>query len=240
MTVSLEVCVDTVEGVLAAKAGGAARVELCAALSEGGLTPSSGMMQAAAGLEIAAFAMIRPRSGLFFFSEAEVEAMIEDVAAARRAGLQGVVLGVQAADGGLNLDALARLQDAAGDMGTTLHRVIDVVPDPLTAIDQAADLGFDRVLTSGAAPLAPDGAAMIRAMTERARGRLSVMPGCGLTPENVADVVQQTGAREVHAACAAPVPEAETFSDFDPPSGRMKTDENQVRDMVAALRRETH
>ena len=240
MTVNLEVCVDTIDGVLAAKAGGAARVELCAALSEGGLTPSPGMMRAAAKLQIPCYAMIRPRSGLFFFSEAEIEVMVGDVDAARRAGLAGVVLGVQEPRGGLNLDALARLREAARGMGTTLHRVIDVVPDPLAAVDQAAGLGFDRVLTSGAAPQAPEGLAMIRAMQVKANGRLSVMPGCGLTPGNLAEVVRQTGTREVHAACAVPVPDAETFSDFDPPSGRMKTDENQVREMVAVLRRETH
>ncbi len=238
--IDLEICVDTLDGALAAKSGGAARVELCSALSEGGLTPSAGLMRAAVGIGIPCFAMIRPRSGLFQFSEAEIEIMLTDVATARQAGLAGVVLGVQAADGGLNLDALARLRDAAVDMGVTLHRVIDVVPDPLVAVDQVASLGFNRILTSGAAPEAPDGVAMIKAMALRAGPGISVMPGCGLTHRNVAHVVRETGASEVHAACSVTLPEAQTFSDFDPPSGRLETDETLVRKMVAALRRESH
>jgi copper homeostasis protein len=234
--VGLEVCVDTLEGVLAAKAGGAVRVELCAALSEGGLTPPVGLMRAAARAEIPCFAMIRPRSGLFGFSAAEIAMMHDDIRAAREAGLAGVVLGVQAADGRLDMAALGALCRAADGMGRTLHRVMDVVPDPFEALEQAIALGFDRVLTSGGAPEAPGGVGVIAEMVTRSAGRISVMPGCGLTPENVAGVVAATGAREVHAACNMPVTDAETFSDFDPPSGRMKTDQDTVRRMVAALK----
>ena len=233
--IGLEVCVDTIEGVLAAQAGGAARVELCAALSEGGLTPPVGLMRAAAGLDIPCVAMIRPSSGLFHFGTAADRIMLDDISAAKDAGLAGVVLGVQAADGTLDLERLKRLCTAADGMETTLHRVIDVVPDPLVALDQAIELGFDRVLTSGAAPEAPEGAKMISDMVARTSGRLSVMPGCGLTPDNVAGIVARTGVSEVHAACSLKVPDAQTFSDFDPPSGRMKTEESEVRAMVTAL-----
>ncbi|MEM9427081.1 MAG: copper homeostasis protein CutC [Pseudomonadota bacterium] len=235
LMVALEVCVDTIEGVAAAKAGGATRVELCAALSEGGLTPPLGLMRAAAAVGIQCYAMIRPRSGLFDFSEAEIAMMHDDIQAARDAGLDGVVLGVQMADGRLDLDALRDLCASAGEMGKTLHRVIDVVPDPMEALDQVIALGFDRVLTSGTAPEAPEGCDVIAAMVARAAGRLSVMPGCGLTPENVVQIVGRTGASEVHAACNAAVSDAETFSDFDPPSGRMKTDPRAVAAMVSAL-----
>ena len=233
--VDLEVCVDTHEGVLAAKAGGAARVELCAALSEGGLTPPVGLMRAAAGADIPCYAMIRPRSGLFFFSDVEIAMMFDDIQAAKDAGLAGVVLGVQDAEGRLHGAVLADLRQAAGDMGATLHRVIDVVPDPMAALDQAIDLGFERILTSGTAAEAPLGEAVITAMVARAAGRISVMPGCGLTAENVGGLVRRTGVREVHADCATMVADAETFSDFDPPNGRRRTDENRVRAMVEAL-----
>lgn len=233
--VGLEVCVDTLEGVLAAKAGGAARVELCAALSEGGLTPPVGLMRAAAKTGIPCHAMIRPRSGLFRFSADEVAMMAEDVRAAKEAGLAGVVLGVQDAEGRLDTGALRGLMELARGMGTTLHRVIDVVPDTMEALDQAIALGFDRVLTSGGAQEAPEGEAVISEMVRRAEGRISVMPGCGLTPENVAGIVAKTGVSEVHAACSERVPEAETFSDFDPPSGRMRTSAGEVEKMVAAL-----
>lgn len=231
----LEVCVDTFEGAVAAVMGGAARIELCSSLSEGGLTPSVGLMRAAARLPVPTYAMIRPRSGLFHFSEAEMQIMLADIAAAREAGLAGVVLGVQGPDGELDVAMLGRMAAAAGDLGRTLHRVIDVVPDPLVALEQAADLGFERVLTSGAAPFAPDGVGLITEMVIRADGRIGVMPGCGLTAENVAGVLAATGAGEVHAACRVRVPGDPAFSDFDPPGGRYETSEDEVRAMVAAI-----
>ena len=231
----LEVCVDTIEGVTAAMNGGAGRIELCSSLSEGGLTPSAGLMQAAATLPIPCYAMIRPRSGLFEFSQAEVEIMMGDIATAKQAGLAGVVLGVQDATGGLNVSVLAQLLEAAGEMGANLHRVIDVVPEPLVALDQAIELGFERILTSGAEPLAPDGVGLIAEMVTRAGGRISIMPGCGLTADNVANVMDATGVHEAHAACNARVPGDPAFSDFDPPGGRFETSEAEVRAMVEQI-----
>lgn len=231
----LEVCVDTIAGAEAAVRGGARRIELCSALSEGGLTPSAGLMRAASRLPVPVYAMIRPRGGLFRFSEAETEIMLADIAAARLAGLAGVVLGVQAADGGLDVAMLGRLVAAAGDLGCTLHRVIDVVPEPLVALEQAMSLGFDRVLTSGAEPFAPDGVGLIAEMVLRADGRIGVMPGCGLTVANVAAVIAATGASELHASCAVKVLGDPAFSDFDPPGGRFETSEDEVRAMVAAI-----
>jgi copper homeostasis protein len=233
--VLLEVCVDTLDGATAAVRGGAGRIELCSALSEGGLTPSVGLMRAAAALPVPVYAMIRPRGGLFHFTPEDEAIMLADIAAARAAGLAGVVLGAQGPDGGLNLGMLARLCEASGPLGRTLHRVIDVVPDPLLALDQAIALGFDRVLTSGAQPLAPDGADLIAAMVTRAAGRLLVMPGCGLDAGNVARVVAATRVHEVHAACSRPVSGDPAFSDFDPPGGRRETSEDDVRAMVTAL-----
>ena len=231
----LEVCVDTLASAEAALRGGAGRVELCAALSEGGLTPTAGLMRAAAALPVPCYAMIRPRSGLFHFSDMEAEIMLADIAAAKTAGLAGVVLGAQSADGSLEVQLLERLITAAGTMGKTLHRVIDVVPDPLADLDQAIELGFERVLTSGAKPTAPEGVGLIRQMIVRAAGRISVMPGCGLTSENVANVMTSTGAKEAHAACRVRVAGAKSFSDFDPPNGRYLTSETEVRRMVSAM-----
>ncbi|WP_294614750.1 copper homeostasis protein CutC [uncultured Roseovarius sp.] len=228
----LEVCVDTIDGVIAAMNGGAERVELCSSLSEGGLTPSVGLMRAAVALPISCYAMIRPRSGLFEFSEAEAKIMLADIGAAQRVGLAGVVLGAQNGDGGLNMPLLEQMIAAAGDLGTTLHRVIDVVPEPLIALGQAIELGFERVLTSGAKPFAQDGTDLIAQMVVKAAGRISVMPGCGLTAANVASVISATGVQEVHAACSVRVTGDVAFSDFDPPGGRFETSEAQIRAMV--------
>lgn len=229
--VKLEICVDTIDGARAAEAGGADRVELCSALSEGGLTPSVGLMKAAADLSVPVYAMIRPRSGLFHFTEDEEAVMLADIAAAKAAGLAGVVLGAQGDDGGLDMAMLGRLMAAAEGMGTTLHRVIDVVPEPLVALEQAVELGFERVLTSGAAPEAPEGAEMVARMVEQAGDRIGVMAGCGLTAKNVAGFVAATGVREVHAACAVPVEGEREFSDFSPVGGRMRVSEEEVRGM---------
>lgn len=231
----LEVCVDTIDGVLAAMKGGAGRVELCSSLSEGGLTPSAGLMHEAAKLSIPCYAMIRPRSGLFHFSPAEEQIMLADIAMARQADLAGVVLGAQTRSGALDDAVVARLAQASGPLGKTLHRVIDVVPEPLTALETAIDLGFERVLTSGAEPEAPQGVDLIARMVKQAGGRISVMPGCGLTAQNVAEVMRATGVREVHAACNAPVSRQRAFSDFDPPGGRFVTSESEVRAMVNSL-----
>ncbi|MEL6521308.1 MAG: copper homeostasis protein CutC [Pseudomonadota bacterium] len=232
----LEICVDTYQGALNAIEGGADRIELCSSLSEGGLTPSAGLMQAAARLTVPCYAMIRPRSGLFQFSDSEIDIMLKDIATAREAGLAGVVLGLQDKVGALHVPLLGKLVEAAGDLGKTLHRVIDVVPDPLAAVDQAISLGFERILTSGAQPFAPDGADLIGEMVSRAGERLSVMPGCGVTPENVGDLVRRTGASEVHAACRQRVPGDPAFSDFDPVGGRFETSISEVQNMVSALR----
>lgn len=234
MAVDLEVCVDAIDGVAAAQAGGAERVELCAALSEGGLTPSVGMMREAARFEVPCYAMIRPRAGLFCYSSAEVAVMIADVEAAKEAGLAGVVIGAQDASGGLDAEVLRWLMDVG--LPATLHRVIDVVPDWRAAIDVAVDVGIERVLTSGGALRAMDGAARLAQMVGYADGRLSVMAGSGVNAGNVAALVGLTGVAEVHASCAVVAQGAEAFSNFDPVGGRKVTDVGVVRGVVEALR----
>ena len=157
--VLVEVCLDSAEGLAEAVAGGADRIELCAALAVGGLTPSAGLMQAAARCPVPVLAMIRPRAGDFVFSPAEVAIMLADIAAARAAGLAGVVLGASLPGGRLDRAILARLTDAASGLDLTLHRAFDLVPDIAPAIELAADLGFRRILTSGQAATAAEGRA---------------------------------------------------------------------------------
>ncbi|MCK8464879.1 copper homeostasis protein CutC [Aliiroseovarius sp. S1339] len=232
---TLEICVDTIGGVMAAQAGGADRIELCAALSEGGLTPAAGLMVAASRLDVPCYAMIRPRCGLFVYSDADVQVMQDDIAAVKEADLAGVVLGAQKPDGTLDTAVLGRLLAAAEGLGATLHRVIDVVPDPLAALEQAVEMGFERVLTSGGAAKATDGAKVICAMVRQAAGRIAIMPGSGLTEDNISDFVAQTGVDEVHASCAVTVPEGERFSNFSPHGGRKETCKNRVKQMKREL-----
>lgn len=201
MGVILEVCVDTAEGLAEAVAGGADRIELCAALAVGGLTPSAGLVGLAVGCGVPVMAMIRPRAGDFVWSEAEVQMMEAEIAAMRAAGLAGVVLGASLPDGRLDVPELRRLVAAAEGLNLTLHRCFDLVPDMGRALEEAVALGFDRVLTSGGEGTAEAGAARIGALVTQAAGRISVMPGAGVTAGN-AGVFTALGVWEIHASCS--------------------------------------
>jgi copper homeostasis protein len=204
MGMMLEVCVDTVAGLEAAVAGCADRIELCSALALGGLTPSTGLMHHAAGCGVPVMAMIRPRAGGFVWSEAELQVMEADIAAARAAGLTGVVLGASLPDGRLDVVTLARLVGAAGGMDLTLHRCFDLVPDMAAALEEAVALGFRRILTSGGKATAEAGAGRIAALIGQAAGRVAIMPGAGVSARNVRDFIA-LGARELHGSCSVSI-----------------------------------
>ncbi|TDK38921.1 copper homeostasis protein CutC [Rhizobium deserti] len=205
MSVRLEVCVDSPEGLAAAIAGGADRIELCAALDLGGLTPPAGLMALAAKAPIPVYAMIRPRAGNFVYDGDNEAAMLADVDAARTAGLAGVVIGASCADGTLDLPLLTRLSERAKDMGVTLHRAFDLVPDPIQALEQAIELGVERVLTSGLQVKALDGLGTLKVLADLAADRLSIMPGSGINIFNVERIVSETGVHEVHSSCRVPL-----------------------------------
>ena len=187
MGLTLEVCVDTGAGLDEAVAGGADRIELCAALALGGLTPAAGLMAQAAGCPLPVMVMIRPRAGDFVWAEAEVGMMEAEIAATRAAGLAGVVLGTSLPDGRLDVPVLKRLVAAAEGMDLTLHRAIDLAPDMGQALEAVIGLGFRRVLTSGGEKTAEAGAARIAAVVTQATGRISIMPGFGGVPGKCAD-----------------------------------------------------
>lgn len=198
----LEICVDNADGLLAAIDGGADRIELCSALSVGGLTPSFGFMQFAGRQPIAVSAMIRPRAGGFCFSQDEIDIMKHDIDAARRAGLSGVAIGVTMPNGALDAKVLAALCRQADGLDISLHRAFDVVPDQLEALDMTIELGFTRILTSGGKPTALDGCERLAQLVERARDRISIMPGSGVRPETVGPLLERLSVTEIHASCA--------------------------------------
>lgn len=201
----LEVCVDDPPGIAAAMEGGADRVELCSALAVGGLSPSPGLIEIARDSLIPVMAMIRPRAGTFVWSNAEIACMETEIAAVRKAGLAGVVIGATRPDGHLDTDVLRRLITAAKGLDVTLHRAIDLAPDPVAAMQAVQALGIRRVLSSGGAVKARDGTLRLRAMQEAAP-EVTVMPGSGLAPETVAEVVRALPrVTEVHASCSVPV-----------------------------------
>lgn len=197
--VTLEVAVDDVEGALAAVRAGADRLELCAALSENGLTPSAGLLRAVkARAGVPVFAMVRPRGGGFAYTHGELDVMRRDIAACRDAGADGVVFGALTADGEIDTDAMRHLIQVATPLPVTFHRAFDAAREPAHALATLIDLGCARVLTSGAAPSASDGAHVLRRLVEAAGDRITVVAGGGIRKHTLAQVLS-TGVREVHA-----------------------------------------
>lgn len=200
----LEICVADAESLAAAIAGGADRIELCSALELGGLTPAPGLMRLAAKAPIPVYAMVRPRSGDFVFSSDELDVMRADIDTIRSAGMAGAVIGASRRDGTLDDDMLRHLGDHAQGLGLTLHRAFDLVPDFAAAVETAIGLGIERILTSGGARSAPEGIAALRFINDAARGRISVMPGGGLTAQNVRELLNAVPVTEVHSSCSLP------------------------------------
>lgn len=237
--ITLEVCVDNVDGLAAALRGGADRIELCSALEIGGLTPTAGLLHAASECPIPVVAMIRPRGGDFCFNDAETQLMLNEIDAVAAAGLQGVVLGASKADGQLDLDILERLVRRAEAHGLryVLHRAIDLCPDLVEATRQAINLGFERILTSGGAKSATDGVAELKRCFDAAAGRISIMPGAGINAGNVYLLSTQLPLTDVHASCSEPLPPAASqvlAFGFDS-GGRRQTDSGKVAALKAAL-----
>ena len=194
-----EACLEGIDGVLTAQAGGADRAELCAALVEGGITPSRATIAEAAKLDIDVMVMIRPRGGDFHYSDAELRVMESDIAFCREQKVAGVVFGVLETDGQVDFEAVRRLVQAAGPLQVTFHRAFDVCRDPVETMFRLAELGVSRILTSGQEPTVPEGLPLIRELIDKSPAGLTIMPGCGITPENLVEVINATGAREFHA-----------------------------------------
>jgi len=198
----LEVCIDDLHGLNTCVHANAARVELCSALSVGGLTPSAGFIKLAAAMPIDVHVLIRPRPGDFYFNEHELALMCSDVAFAVDAGVNGIVMGVANQDGTLNLNALHRLSKAAGPTHKTLHRIIDTIDNPLDAMEQVIDLGFSTILSSGGNSRAQDGIRVLAELNDQANDRIQIMAGAGLTPSAIMPIYQQTGITAFHSSCS--------------------------------------
>ena len=205
--VLLEVVVDTLQSLEAALEGGADRIELCSALGLGGLTPSLGLMQAAASATVPVYALIRPRAGDFVYDTSDLVVMRADIDAARDSGMAGVVIGANQPDGTLDLDMLEALVLHSDGLGRTLHRAFDMTGDGMqAALEQAVDLEFERILTSGGAESAPAGIARLQQLFGWAAGRIIVMPGAGITIDSARQLAAELPLREVHGSCSAMVP----------------------------------
>ncbi|MDX9928235.1 MAG: copper homeostasis protein CutC [Bacteroidales bacterium] len=195
----LEICVDSVESAINAETGGADRLELCAALEIGGITPGPGLLESViANVNIPVYSMIRPRGGDFLYSDAEFEVMRRDIDFAGETGAAGVVLGMLMADGSVDFERTAYLVEYASPMPVTFHRAFDRASDPFMALEDIISAGAVKLLTSGQCNSAGEGVNLLKKLIITAGERIIIMPGAGLNRENIERVIGSTGAREVH------------------------------------------
>ena len=238
----LECCVGSPVSAVNAELGGAARVELCSALELGGLTPSRGSIKLArekTGIPL--FVLVRPRGGGFHYTPLELDVMKDDIAAARELGADGIVLGALREDGSIDGEETAGLMEAAAGASITFHRAFDSTPDPLAALETLCGLGVDRVLTSGRAPRAEDGTELLGRLQQAAAGRIGILPGGGIDHENCRQIIDLSGAGEIHvgsAVCSAgPPPEAAGLGPggSEAPAATGETDPEAVRRLLDLL-----
>ncbi len=199
----LEICANSVESALNAQNGGADRIELCTELSVGGVTPSFGTISLVKDLlEIPVYVLIRPRGGDFVYSQLEIEVMKEDILKCAELGCEGVVFGCLNTDRTINPDLTYTLMESAGFMDITFHRAFDEVPNHFEALDTLRDLGIQRVLTSGGQSNALIGIELLGELVEEADEEVIIMPGGGIRPDNLLDLLN-TGAQEYHCSAIA-------------------------------------
>ncbi|MER8399888.1 copper homeostasis protein CutC [Mesorhizobium sp. M1348] len=242
----IEICVEGTDGLLAAQAAGADRVELCASLIEGGITPSFGTVRTALELATIPFhVIVRPRGGDFLYSEAEYRSMLADVRALAELGVAGVVIGCLAADGTIDEQRMSELVKAAGRLNVTCHRAFDMTRDPTEALEALVRCKVGRVLTSGQRDTALEGADLLADLVRQAGGRIIILGCGGLDPENIGKVRRKTGLSEMHFAALKDVPSAMRYrnpkvgmggTDLDREYRNTVTDEAMVAATIAAAR----
>lgn len=209
MTRKLEICCGDLLSVANAVAGGADRIELCSGLAEGGVTPSEGFIRGAGRLKgehTRLHVLIRPRGGDFCYDEADREAIINDVAAcAASPYVDGIVIGALTPEAEIDLDLCRRCIEVAGGKSLTFHRAFDLCRDPLKALEEIIDMGFDRILTSGCGATAMEGAEMLNRLNKAAAGRIIILGASGVSSSNASDLLDATGLSELHASARRPV-----------------------------------
>lgn len=198
----IEICANSAQSCVEAEAGGASRVELCAAIPEGGTTPSYGEIVTAQKLtsSIDINVIIRPRGGDFLYTPIEIEAMLEDIKMCKQLQVHGVVFGCLTKDGDIDIQLLRKLMEVARPLSVTFHRAFDVCRDPFLALEQIIEAGCDRILTSGQEATAEQGIPLIAELVKQAAGRIIIMPGSGVRENNIARIEAETGAVEFHTS----------------------------------------
>jgi len=195
----IEAAVESIGGALAAEAEGVDRLELCGLLHDGAVTPSIGLIrQTLALVTVPVHVFVRPRTGNFVYDRHDVAVMRADIEAAKTAGAPGVVFGALTTDGGIDRALMAELITLARPMTVGFHRAFDQLADQAAGLETLIDLGVAVVLTSGGPARALDGADQLRRLVHQAAGRINILAGGGVTPDNVADLLDRSGVHQVH------------------------------------------
>jgi copper homeostasis protein len=241
-TIVFELCGENIQACTAARQGGASRIELCTALSEGGMTPSHGLIREAvrtSGLPV--HVMIRPRAGDFVYSSAEFEVMREDIAHSKLIGAGGIVLGILCADDSVDVVRTQELVELARPLPVTFHRAFDRAASLETALEEIISTGCSRLLTSGGEHDVVRGAKSLAKLVKQAAGRIEIAVGGGLRLENAAAVARTTGASHFHGSLRRLATDSSRKGEalghesdsFD--SSRFLVDSSDVRTMIETL-----
>jgi copper homeostasis protein len=203
----LEISVESLEGAMAAERGGADRIELCGNLSVGGVTPDAWLLRAVrAQVRIPIFSMVRPRAGDFVYSSAEFSEMRCSIGVAKETGMDGVVLGILTKEHRVDVGRTRELVELAKPLPVTYHRAFDEVADLHQALEDVIQSGAKRILTSGGAKSALEGASVLSDLIEAAGERINIVPGAGISAANIRQVAQRTKSREFHSGLSAALP----------------------------------
>ncbi len=230
-----EICVSNIASVQAAAKAGANRMELCAALEVGGLTPSIGLIEASLeATEIPVYVLIRARTGSFIYDSSDLKTTLKDIRICQKLKVGGVVIGALNKNYRIDCEAVARMKEAAGDLDITFHRAFDFTPNAFQALDDLMDLDIGRVLSSGQADSAWAGRDTLRKMVVHAGTALSVMPGAGVNQDNIAAILRETKAREIHFSAKKTVVCAGHISGLD--QSHWESDEDLIRETMKAGR----
>jgi copper homeostasis protein len=204
--IKLEICAQSLTSALVAQAGGAHRIELCSALEVGGLTPSyATLIETRKQLSIEICVLVRPRAGDFFYSDLEFDLMKKDILFCKQQGVEGIVVGILNQNRTLDLKKMEILAQLAYPMDIISHRAFDQTPDPFEALSQLQNLGFHRILTSGQSQNAIDGKEILRGLVEAAQGKIEIMPGAGVNPNNIQELINYTKATTIHTSAKAKI-----------------------------------
>ncbi len=215
-------------------------MELCSSLLEGGVTPSAGLIATVRQkISIGVQVMIRPRAGDFYYSADEFEVMRRDVLMAKQLGAAGVVFGLLDADANVDIQRTRALVDLARPLKVTYHRAFDMSADLFRSLEQLKEAGADRILTSGGAPNAVEGAAALHRLVEHAGGSVIIMACGGINAQNVRVVLEKTGVREIHVGLRTTVASPMRYRNENISMGTQEGNEYQrfvvLEDKVAQL-----